>query len=254
MLRSIDGPIIADGRSRPRCRIIRASTTTCTSRRDGCSTATPSPATSATSTVALESMGYTTSGAEALGFDSVFDLATSVFELTYLYYVPQVHEVPERMGAWRQFADDYLAGSWYGVPWIMSVVVLFFGRVALWSSLDSTPQSEAMVSMAFFLAAVLAGGCSQMIGRKGTFYLLQKNYPLVRWTVSRFMIYSGSAGRPGHRPRRTPSTSCPTTGCTSASCSPNSPRPSSSSCSARPRSTCSAASTRWPWPPGWPWW
>ncbi len=143
-------------------------------------------------TVALESMGYTTSGAEALGFDSVFDLATAVYELTYLYYVPQVRETPERIGAWRRFADDYLAGSWYGVPWIMSVVVLFFGRVALWSSLDSTPQSEAMVSLAFFLAAVLAGGCSQMIGRKGTFYLLQKNYPLVRWTVARFMIYSCS--------------------------------------------------------------
>jgi hypothetical protein len=143
-------------------------------------------------TVALESMGYTTTGAEALGFDSVFDLATAVYELTYLYYVPQVHAVPEPMGAWRRFTDDYLAGSWYGVPWIMSVVVLFFGRVALWSSLDSTPQSEAMVSMAFFLAAVLAGGCSQMIGRKGTFYLLQKNYPLVRWTVTRFVVYSGS--------------------------------------------------------------
>jgi MFS family permease len=31
-----------------------------------------------------------------------------------------------------------------------------------------------------------------MIGRKGTFYLLQKNYPLVRWTVARFMLYSCS--------------------------------------------------------------
>jgi hypothetical protein len=138
-------------------------------------------------------MGYTRTGAEALGFDSVFDLATAVYELTYLYYVPQVREVPERTGTWRRFADDYLAGSWYGIPWIMSVVVLFFGRVALWSSLDSTPQAEAMVTLAFFLAAVLAGGCSQMIGRKGTFYLLQKNYPLVRWTVSRFLIYSGSS-------------------------------------------------------------
>ena len=143
-------------------------------------------------TVALESMGYTARGAKVLGFDSVFDLATAVYDLTYLYYVPQVHEAPERRGAWRRFADDYLAGSWYGVPWIMSVIVLFFGRVALWSSLDSTPQSEAVVSMAFFIAAVLAGGCSQMIGRKGTFYLLQRNFPLVRWTVSRFIIYSAS--------------------------------------------------------------
>ena len=143
--------------------------------------------------VALESMGYTGTGAEALGFDSVFDLATAVYELTYLYYLPRVKEAPERRRSWRRFADDYVAGSWYGVPWIMSVVVLFFGRVALWSSLDATPQAAAMVSLAFFLAAVMAGGCSQMIGRKGTFYLLQKNYPLVRWTVSRFLIYSVAA-------------------------------------------------------------
>ena len=143
--------------------------------------------------VALESMGYTTTGARALGFESVFDLATAVYELTYLYYVPPVDVAPERRSTWKQFADDYLAGSWYGVPWIMSVLVLFVGRVALWSSLDATPQVAAMVSMAFFLAAVLAGGCSQMIGRKGTFYLLQKNYPLVRWTVSRFLVYSVAA-------------------------------------------------------------
>ncbi len=134
------------------------------------------------------------------------------------------------MGTWRRFADDYLAGSWYGVPWIMSVVVLFFGRVALWSSLDSTPQAAAMVSLAFFLAAVLAGGCSQMIGRKGTFYFLQKNYPLVRWTVSRFLIYSVLAGGPGHRPRLHLLRGARTTGCTSASSLPSSPWPSSSSC------------------------
>ena len=140
--------------------------------------------------VALESMGYTTTGARALGFESVFDLATAVYELTYLYYVPPDDVAPERRSTWKQFADDYLAGSWYGVPWIMSVLVLFVGRVALWSSLDATPQVAAMVSMAFFLSAVLAGGCSQMIGRKGTFYLLQENYPLVRWTVSRYLVYS----------------------------------------------------------------
>lgn len=140
--------------------------------------------------VALESMGYTTTGARALGFDSVFDLAVAVFDLTYLYYLPRAHVAPERRSSWRRFADDYLAGSWYGVPWIMAIVVLFVGRVALWSSLDSTPQIAAMVSLAFFLAAVLAGACSQMMARKGTFYFLQENYPLVRWTVIRFLVYS----------------------------------------------------------------
>ncbi len=144
--------------------------------------------------VALESMGYTTSGARALGFDSVFDLSVAVFDLTYLYYLPRTRKAPERKGSWRQFADDYLAGSWYGVPWIMSIVVLFVGRVALWSSLRSTPQMAAMVSLAFFVAATMAGGCSQMLSRKGTFYFLQKNYPLVRWMVARVLLYGVAAG------------------------------------------------------------
>lgn len=143
--------------------------------------------------VALESMGYTTSAAQELGFQSVFDLAGAVYDLTYLYYVPLPRPVVDRRRSWRRFADDYLSGSWYGVPWIMSVLVLFFGRVALWSSLDASPQVAAMVSLAFFVAAILAGGCSQMLGRKGTFYFLQKNFPLVRWTATRFLIYGATA-------------------------------------------------------------
>ena len=140
--------------------------------------------------VALESMGYTTTGAQKLGFDSVFELAIAVFDLTYLYYVPRAEKVPEPRPTWRRFVDDYLAGSWYGAPWIMSIMVLFVGRVALWSSLDATPQVAAIVSLAFFIAAVVAGASSQMLARRGTFYFLQKNHPLVRWVVTRFLIYS----------------------------------------------------------------
>lgn len=139
--------------------------------------------------VALESMGYNTTAARALGFDSVFDLAVAVFDLTYLYYVPRTRVAEDHRRTWRRFADDYLGGSWYGVPWIMSVVVLFVGRVALWSSLNSTPQVASVVSLAFFFAATLAGACSQMLARKGTFYLLQGNYPLVRWALTRFLLY-----------------------------------------------------------------
>ncbi|MGO8872861.1 MAG: hypothetical protein ACLQPH_15945 [Acidimicrobiales bacterium] len=139
--------------------------------------------------VALESMGYTTTGARALGFDTVFDLALAVFDVTYLYYVPRNEVVPETRPTWRRFVDDYLAGSWYGVPWIMSIVVLFVGRLALWSSLDATPQVAGIVSLAFFLAAVVAGASSQMLARRGTFYYLQKNYPLVRWVMVQFLLY-----------------------------------------------------------------
>jgi len=143
--------------------------------------------------VALESMGYNTTAARALGFDGVFDLARAVFDLTYLYYVPRDQVVKKEPRGWRRFAGDYLGGTWYGVPWIMSAVMLFVGRVALWSSLSSTPQVASIVALAFFFAAVAAGACSQMLARKGTFYLLQGNYPLVRWVLSRFLLYSVAA-------------------------------------------------------------
>ena len=143
--------------------------------------------------VALESMGYTTTGAQALGFESVFDLATAVYELTYLYYVPPVTWPPSAGAPGSSSPTTTWPARGTASRGSCRCVVLFFGRVALWSSLDATPQAAAMVSLAFFLRAVLAGGCSQMIGRKGTFYLLQKNYPLVRWTVSRFLVYSVAA-------------------------------------------------------------
>lgn len=147
--------------------------------------------------VALETMGYNTTAARGLGFDSVFELAVAVFDLTYLYYLPRTRVAKERRPTWRRFVGDYLAGSWYGVPWIMSVIVLFVGRVALWSSLNSTVQVASMVSLAFFLAAALAGASSQMLARKGTFYFLQGNYRLVRWTLSHFLLYAAATAALG---------------------------------------------------------
>jgi hypothetical protein len=143
--------------------------------------------------VALEAMGYTESQAQALGFATVFDLAVAVFDLAYLYFVPRDVEVAPPRNTWRSYLTDYVTGSWYAVPWIMSLVVLFLGRVALWSSLAASPQVSAVVSLAFFLAAALAGATSQMLARKGSFYFLQGNFALVRWTIVRVMGY-GAAG------------------------------------------------------------
>jgi len=149
----------------------------------------PEPRNARDVAVALESMGYTKTAARRLGYRSVFDLAAVVFRLAYLYYVPvrSAPEPPRRR--WQRLFGDYLTGSWYGVPWIMSVVVLFAGRMALWSSLDTTRQVASIVSLAFFLAAALAGAVSQMLARRGTFYFLQRNMALVRWTLQRVLLY-----------------------------------------------------------------
>jgi hypothetical protein len=144
-------------------------------------------------TVALESMGYSESRARALGFGSVFELAAAVFDLAYLYYLPGEVETEPPGNTWRTYLSDYAAGSWYGMAWIISVFVLFVGRVALWSSLESTPRVSTVVSLAFFLAVTLGGATSQLLARKGSFYFLQGNYALVRWTVVRVLVYGAAA-------------------------------------------------------------
>jgi len=143
--------------------------------------------------VALESMGYTESQARALGFPGIFDMALAVFDVAYLYYLPREVEPAPPVNTLRTYFSDYVAGSWYGVPWILSLLVLFAGRVALWSSLEASPQVSAVVSLAFFVAAALAGATSQMLSRKGAFYFLQQNFALVRWVVMRVITYGAAA-------------------------------------------------------------
>lgn len=143
--------------------------------------------------VALESMGYTERQARALGFPGIFGMALAVFDVAYLYYVPREEEPEPETNPVRTYLTDYVAGSWYGIPWILSLLVLFVGRVALWSSLEASPQVSAVVSLAFFVAAALAGATSQMLSRKGAFYFLQKNFALVRWVIARVITYGAAA-------------------------------------------------------------
>lgn len=142
--------------------------------------------------VALEAMGYTDGQARVLGFPGIFDMAVAVFDLAYLYYLPQEPVLAPKTNSLRTYVTDYLAGSWYGIPWILSLLVLFAGRVALWSSLEASPAVSAVVSLAFFLAAAMAGATSQMLSRKGAFYFLQENFVLVRWVVSRVILYGAA--------------------------------------------------------------
>ena len=146
----------------------------------------PEPRNARDVAVALESMGHNASSARDLGFDSVFALARKVLDLAYLYWVPRGEIRIEPAPSWTSSLRDFLAGSWYGLPWITSVLALFVARVALWSSLNADPQVATMVSLAFLSAAPLAGACSQALARKGTFYYLQRNFPLVRWVMVRF--------------------------------------------------------------------
>lgn len=142
--------------------------------------------------VHLEDSGYGNEAARALGFRDVFHLAEAVWERIPLYQTPEEIEKPSPIGWFRKAAEQYFRGVGYTAPWMMSVLMLFITRVALWSSLSASQEVATAVSLAFFTATVCAGAVSQVFALRALFYLGQNNWILFRWIATRAVVH-GSA-------------------------------------------------------------
>lgn len=144
--------------------------------------------------VILETAGYDEEAAHARGARDVFDLARRVLEVADLYTVPQRldgEDVPVAApptfgnatgGASRFSASLLLRCVLYSVPWLMAIVALAVSRVSFWSTI-TTIQFSSTISLALFVALIVTGAFIQAFARRGTFYALQGNRPLLWWTT-----------------------------------------------------------------------
>ncbi|CAB1127760.1 conserved membrane protein of unknown function [Candidatus Hydrogenisulfobacillus filiaventi] len=158
-----------------------------------CWPVTPPPRNLLDVAVVLEAEGYVDAVARRLGYANVFRLAEAVEAVLPLYAIPQPLPAPVPDSWVRQATADYLRGLGYSLPWILSVGVLFGFRVALWAAFSTAPRIATVISLAFFTATLAAGAVAQMMARRGLFYLLQRNRPLFRWTLRRFLVDGGAA-------------------------------------------------------------
>ena len=144
--------------------------------------------------VILETAGYDDEAARLLGSDDVFELARRVSEVVDLYTEAapvDVAEVPAEIPAiarrprklYRHLSAGLLARCLlYSVPWLFAIVALAVSRVSFWSTI-TTVQFSSAISLALFVALVLTGAFIQAFARRGTFYALQGNQPLLNWTT-----------------------------------------------------------------------
>lgn len=140
--------------------------------------------------VILATLGYNDKRARELGCRDVFDLARKVIALLPLFpgsasersvgVAPRV--VEEAQGPERMSPGLLLRSVLYSAPWIVAVIALVVARVSFWSTI-TTQQFSTAISLALFVGLVVTGGFMQAFARRGVFYALQHNGPLLRWTL-----------------------------------------------------------------------
>lgn len=149
--------------------------------------------------VILATLGYSDQRARELGCRDVFELAEKVTALLPLFGGPvdeppvgTIDHAPEPSPGPDRMSLGLLAKSLlYSAPWIVAVLALVIARVSFWST--TTPQMfSTTVSLALFASLIVTGGFMQAFARRGLFYSLQHNEPLLRWAL-RWTLGAGLA-------------------------------------------------------------
>ncbi|MBF0319544.1 MAG: hypothetical protein HQL01_07060 [Nitrospirae bacterium] len=123
-------------------------------------------------TALLETNGYRdVDAATDYKVPDLFALA----ELLYVYinspaYKPKEIKV-EKSNIVIRVVKNYLKGMLFAVPMIIQIVSMTIVGFGIWSSIDFTLRDATVIAFATLLALALTGGITQIIGRKGMFYL-----------------------------------------------------------------------------------
>jgi hypothetical protein len=151
----------------------------------------PNPRNAFDVTVALEVGGHNDADARALGSPDLFDLGQRVYTVLPLFEAAHdARRLPPQPPVWpgvRLLASGLL----HSAPWVAALVALLIVHVSFWSTIITTQFSSA-ISLALYLALILTGAFVQAFARRGTFYLLQGNGPLLKWTALRFLAGAGA--------------------------------------------------------------
>ncbi|MGH3321655.1 MAG: hypothetical protein ACRDN9_16070 [Streptosporangiaceae bacterium] len=152
-------------------------------------TLSPEPQNNFEVAVILETQGYTDEMARSLGSPDIFALAERVFAVLSLYTGDTIAdaarpatEPASAAPAASRMPVLILRGLLYSVPWLFALAALLVSRVSFWSTI-TTVQFSSTISLALFVALVLSGGFVQAFARRGTFYALQGNFPLLSWVT-----------------------------------------------------------------------
>jgi hypothetical protein len=133
----------------------------------------PAPLNAVEVAVVLETCGYTSKRAHALGSDGLNTLAERVFALIPLYSsgLSQQTLAPVAIRARPPGPLDLARGLAYSSPWLVSLATLLIAGVSFWSSNIAIPSIASAVTLATAVALLVTGPFIQAFGRRASFYI-----------------------------------------------------------------------------------
>jgi len=110
----------------------------------------PTPLNAMEVAVVLETCGYTTTRASALGADGLLDLGAKVLDLMSLYASPTAaaQPAPTEDGPRSNRLLDFGRGLVYSSPWLVSIITMVVAGVSFWSSKIAIPSVANAVTLA----------------------------------------------------------------------------------------------------------
>jgi len=152
----------------------------------------PTPLNAMEVAVVLETCGYTSTRASALGADGLLDLGTKVLGLMSLYASPTaaVTHAPVEDGPKSNRLLDFGRGLVYSSPWLVSIITMVVAGVSFWSSKIAIPSVANAVTLATALALLVTAPFVQAFGRRASFYRGLGDQGMVVW-ITRWTLELG---------------------------------------------------------------
>ena len=114
------------------------------------------------------------------GFKDIFEMAQYLEkyknEANYKSHPMAVFEKPPKFGI--RIFRNYFKGLAFAMPMLVQIFFTLVVGYAIWSGMEMDREKATVIAMGTFLALLVSGGAAQAIGRKGLFYLKQKQYIL----------------------------------------------------------------------------
>jgi hypothetical protein len=142
----------------------------------------------------LESTGLRDLDAQQeFGAKNIFALAEDVYEICRRRVAAETTKEPQELKKKNlllralRFIKLYLKGTMFAMPMTGQILLLLLLGYSLWAWLSFGEREATVIAVGTFTSYIVTGGFSQIISRRGMFYLFQGDYLLAKRVVYRFL-------------------------------------------------------------------
>lgn len=125
---------------------------------------------------------------QEFGCADVFELARRIIALAQEIRVVPLHRPPRQAPLPWRFIKAYVKGLLFSMPMATQIFAMMLFGYSLWAWVDFIPREATAIALGTVTSFVVTGGFSQAIGRRGLFYIHQKEDILAKKVCYRFFL------------------------------------------------------------------